>query len=196
MGREWREREMEVNAERIEQAIIAEVADKFLGDDELLARAKTEISAKIDTMWKTSVEAQVTAAVEQAISRGFDHEYQRVDTFGMAKGEKTTIRAELEKLISGYWNTIVDKSGKPTTGYGEKLTRAEWLMGQMVAADFQGEMKQHVINIGGSLKDKLRAELHETVNHLLSQVFHVHSADDQNQSRTTGYSHKPQTAPQ
>ena len=40
-------------------------------------------------------------------------------------------------------------------------------------------MKQHVVNWGGALKDRLRGELHETVNKLLSDVFTVKSAFDQ-----------------
>lgn len=188
---------MELDTARIEAAIVTEVAAKMISDEELYARAKTDISAKVSKLWETLVEARIRTEVEASIAKGFDHEYQRVDTFGLPRGEKTTIRAELEKLIAGYWNAPVDKSGKPSDGYGTKLTRAEWLMTQMVAADFQGEMKQHVVNLGGSLKDKLRAELHDTVNKLLSEVFHVRSAEDAAQERDKyKFDGRTQTAPQ
>jgi hypothetical protein len=57
-------------------------------------------------------------------------------------------------------------------------------MMQMVAADFRDGMKQHVVNIGGALKDKLRTELHETINRLLADVFHVRSVSDQSTNRS------------
>ena len=58
------------------------------------------------------------------------------------------------------------------------MSRAEWQMVQLVAADFQGEMKQHIVNLGGSLKDHLRIQLRSTLDNLLSEVFHVQSEGD------------------
>ena len=172
--------QMEINQQRIEDAVIAEVAAKVIGDDAIWDRAKSAIDQRINKHFVEKADAQIAAAIEESIKDGFDREYQRVTNWGEPKGTKTTIRLELEKLISGYWNQTVDKSGKPdSNSYGDKFTRAEWLMTQMVASDFQGSMKQHVINLGGSLKDALRKELHETTNRLLHEVFHVKSADDQ-----------------
>lgn len=174
---------MELNQTRIEDAIVREVADKMIGDDDLYGRVKRAVDQRIDNHFKNVADAQIKSAIELAITQGFEREYQRVDSFGQGQGERTTIRAELEKMIGGYWNTKVDRSGKPSSGYGADITRAEWMMTQLVAADFQGEMKQHVVNLGGALKDKLRAELHETVNKLLSETFHVRSQGDQGTRR-------------
>lgn len=187
---------MELNQTRIEDAIIAEVAGKLIGDDNLYERAKRAFDERVDRLWKDVAETRIRSAIELAITDGLEREYCKIDSFGTQKGEKTTIRAELEKLIGGYWNTTVDKQGKPSSGYGNTLTRAEWMMTQLVASDFQGEMKQHVINLGGSLKDKLRGELHETVNRLLSETFNVKSADDQARGRQDrSIIHPPQKAP-
>lgn len=175
---------MEIDTKRIEDAIITEVSSKMIGDDELYKRAETAVLERVDRLWESTAETRIRAEIEAVVAQGFDREYQRVDTFGLGKGEKTTIRAELEKLIAGYWNQRVDSKGKPTNSpYGDQPTRAEWLMAQMCAADFKGEMKQHVVNVGGALKDSLRRELHETVNRLLADVFNVRSADDQAASR-------------
>jgi hypothetical protein len=170
---------MELNQSRIEDAIVREVADKVIDDGELHDRIKLAVDARIDKLFKTTADAQIRVAIEAAITGGFEREYQRVDSFGQGRGDRTTIRAELEKMISGYWNVTVNKSGEPASGYGNNTTRAEWLMTRLVAADFKGEMKQHVINLGGALKDKLRIELHETVNKLLSEVFLVRSHGDE-----------------
>jgi len=169
---------MELNKTRIEDGIIRQVSEDVMSAEELRDRVKRAVDTRIDNLFKSTVDAQIKAAIEAAITKGLDHEYTRVNSFGQRDGEPTTIRAELEKQIAGYWNTKVDKLGKPDTGYGDKMTRAEWIMTQLVAADFQGEMKQHIVNLGGSLKDKLRGELHGTVNRLLTEVFHVRTADD------------------
>ena len=89
------------------------------------------------------------------------------------------MRKELDRIISGYWNERVDSNGKPTESTYSSTSRAEWTMLRLVAADFSGEMKQHIVNLGGSLKDSLRSTLHETVNSLLSEVFFVKSEGDQ-----------------
>ena len=169
---------MELDKSRIEDAIIREVADNIMHEDELRERVKKAVDQRVDVLFKTVADAQISAAVEAAVSAGFDHEYSRVTAYGQREGAPTTIRKELEKMIAGYWNEKVDKGGKPATGYGADITRAEWVMMQIVAESFKGDMKQHVVNLGGALKDKLRAELHGTVNRLLSEVFHVNSEGD------------------
>jgi len=174
---------MELNQQRIEDAIVQEVADRMIGDEELYSRVKRALDAKIDTHFRDVAEAQIKVAVEEAIKDGFAREYQRVNSFGERQGEKTTIRAELERMIGGYWNEKVDRNGKPTSGYNAETTRAEWMMMQLVASDFKDGMKQHVVNLGGTLKDKLRGELHETINRMLGEVFHVNSSGDQAEKR-------------
>jgi hypothetical protein len=171
---------MEIDQARIEQAVIDDVSRKLVSDDDLYSRVAKAVDARIDKHFMDAADAQIRTVVEAAISHGFDREYQKVSAFGEKVGDKTTIRAELERLIGGYWNERVDKSGKPTTSnYDNPPTRAEWVMMQMVAADFRDGMQQHVVNVGGALKDKLRSELYETINRLLADVFHVRSAADQ-----------------
>lgn len=175
---------MELDQTRIEDAIIKEVADGIISNENLCARVKRAVDERIDLHFRTVADQQITSAIEDAVHQGFEHEYCRVNSFGQREGEPTTIRAELQKMIGGYWNTIVDNQGKPTSSsYGKTMNRAEWLMTQLVASDFKGEMQQHVVNLGGMLKDRLRAELYETVNRLLSEVFHVKSTDDQQGKR-------------
>ena len=48
----------------------------------------------------------------------------------------------------------------------------------MCADDFSKEMKQHVVNVGGALKDHFRAVLNEHIGIMLSDVFKVNSAGD------------------
>lgn len=171
---------MELDKTRIEDAIIDQVATEFVNEENFSMRIRNEVGKRIDQMFKDKAEAQIGEAINEAIRNGFDREYCRVNSWGEREGNVTTIRKELEKAIGDYWNTKVDRNGKPDTGYGDnKLTRAEWVMAQMVAADFKDTMQQHVVNLTGSLKDGLRDELHKTVNQLLSGTFHVKSQGDQ-----------------
>ena len=170
---------MEIDKTSIEAAIVRQVADEFIGDEELISRVRKATNERVDKFFREAAEAQIQATVEAAIRDGFDKEYCAVTSWGERTGTPTTIRKQLERIIAGYWNETVGKDGKPPSGYNEKLTRAEWLMAKMCAADFKGDMEQHVVNVGSVLKDKFRAELHDTVNKLLSQVFHVKSTEDQ-----------------
>ena len=63
----------------------------------------------------------------------------------------------------------------------------------MAAADLGDEMKQHIVNVAAQLKDGLRKELHETVNKLMSEVFHVRSWDDQNAKNQHGWTANMET---
>lgn len=186
---------MEIDKKRIEDAIIQQVASDLMSEETLWDRAKRAFDARFEKLWSEVAETRLRSEIELAITNGLEREYIKLDSFGQQKGEKTSIRTELEKQIGGYWNTKVDRQGKPSTGYGADMTRAEWMMTQLVAADFQGEMKQHVINLGGSLKDHLRKQLHETVNGLLSEVFHVRSQGDQDLKRQDISTIKPPAAP-
>lgn len=171
---------MELNQERIEAAIVSEVAERIIGEDELFSRVRTAVDARIDKLFKDQADQQIRDAINTAILNGFEREYTRVNSWGECEGEPTTIRKELEKVIASYWNEKVDTNGKKSSYPSERdLTRAEWLMAKMCADDFNGHMKQHVVNVGGALKDQLRASLHGTVNELLSGVFRVNSVDDQ-----------------
>lgn len=178
---------MELNQERIEAAIIAEVADRIIGEDELFDRVRKAVDDRISKLFKDHADAQIRAAIDAAIKDGFEREYVRINSWGEREGKPTTIRKELEKVIGDYWNQKVDIHGKPSSLHSDRhATRAEWLMSKMVADDFNGHMKQHVVNLGGALKDQLRESLHGTVNELLTKVFHVNSSGDREIAENAG----------
>jgi hypothetical protein len=178
------EKIMQIDQGRIESAIVAEAVTHLVGEEEFLNRIRRAVDDRINKLFKAKADAQIDAAINDAIRNGFDREYCRVTAWGEKDGEPTTIRKELDKVIGNYWNVQVDSNGKSASGYGAKMTRAEWIMSKIVADDFSGQMKQHVANIAGGLKDNLRRSLHETVNELLSDVFKVKSIDDGTLNRT------------
>lgn len=183
---------MEINKERIEDAIVEKVASDFINEENLSEQINSEVKRRIDFHFKTHADAQIKGAIDDAIRNSFEREYCKVNSWGQREDNPTTISKELERLIGNYWNAKVDRNGKETT-YSEGTTRAEWLMMQLVAADFKDAMKQHVVNITGGLKDGLRDQLHKTVNELLSGTFHVKSIDDM--KLKDGYSRHPEVKP-
>lgn len=171
---------MQFDIEKIEKAIVEEVADRLVGEDEISNLVRHEVMKRVDAIWANTVEGQIREVIDGAVRDGFNRPYTKVDSFGRPAGVPTTIGAELEKMIAGYWNARVDTKGEPCFNtYTPTTTRAEWVMMQIVAKDFVGTMQQHVANVGGALKDNLRRELHGTVDRLISDVFRVKSLQDQ-----------------
>lgn len=176
---------MQINQERIEQAIVEQAVDNIVNEDGFIKRVQKAVDSRIDALFKERADVAINSAINDAIRNGFDREYCRVTAWGEKDGAPTTIRKQLEKVIGDYWNTRVDKNGKPTNNsYDSCITRAEWVMSKIVADDFNEQMKQHVVNVAGGLKDNLRRSLHETINELLSGVFKVKSVDDATLKRT------------
>jgi hypothetical protein len=169
---------MELNQQAIQDAIVAQAVDHFIGDDALYERVKKGIESRIDNLFDTKVRELAEASIEAAYKEGFEREYTKRDSFGRPIGEPTSIGKELERLISGYWEERVDKSGKPSASIYGTTSRAEWMMTQLCADDFGAAMKQHIVNVGGALKDHFRAVLEQHLASMLSDVFHVQSAGD------------------
>lgn len=171
---------LNINEDDLKKAIVEKAADELLRqDDDLSGMVSAEVSRRIQKIFVDRVDAQIAAAVDEAVNKGFDTEYQRVNQWGQPEGEKTTVRAQLDKLISGYWTQKVDRrSGKPSEGYGA-TTRAEYLMTQICAENFSEEMKKHALNIAGHLKDGLRGQMANVMDGMLNELFRVKSLQDQ-----------------
>lgn len=169
---------MELNQEKIEAAIVDQAVQNFIRDYDLYERVKKGVEARIDALFASKVKVLVGEAIETAFKEGLERQYIKLNSFGKPDGEPTSISKELERLIAGYWAQQVGKDGKPTDSSYGTVTRAEWMMTHLCADDFGKEMKQHVTNVGGALKDHFREVLNEHVARMLSDVFHVQSAGD------------------
>lgn len=170
------------NEEDLKAAVVQKAADEILAsDDDLSALVAKEVRVRLDKIFTERADKQIAAAIDEAVREGFNREYQRVTAWGEPDGPKTTIRAELEKTISAYWNESVDpRSGAASsTSYSNKVTRAEYLMTQICAKDFSDGLKQSVTDVTGGLKDGLRKQLAAQMDTMLSQLFNVKSLQDQ-----------------
>jgi len=169
---------MQIDQAKIEAAIIEQAVDRLISDDDIYSRVKRDIDARVDKLFANGVSDMITEKVTEITKSGFEREYRKVDSFGKPIGEPTSISQELERLIKGYWGARVDRNGKPTDSSYSSVSRAEWMMTQLCADDFGNAMKQHVVNVGGALKDHFRGVLNEHVAIMLSDVFKVQSAGD------------------
>jgi hypothetical protein len=170
---------MQFDQSAIQAAVVERVADEIQSDWDWKREARDQIQAKINAVFIAGVEAELDAAVKQAVDDSFDREYSKADVFGASSGSKTTIRKELARLIDGYWSQNVDRSGNPdSSAYGDKITRAEWHMMQVCGQSFSKELKQDVVNIAAHFKDGLRAQLRSETDKMLNNLFKVKSKQD------------------
>lgn len=173
---------LNINEEDLKKAIVDKAADQILQhDDELSGMVRAEVQRRVEKIFVERANAEIQATIDQAVKNGFDLEYCRVDNWGRPEGEKTTIRKQLDASIQGYWTTKVDaRNGKPdSSSYGDKTTRAEYLMTQICAESFSEEMKKHAQNITGSLKDGLRGQMAKVMDGMLDELFRIRSLQDQ-----------------
>lgn len=175
---------LNINEEDLKAAIVQKAADEILShDSDLSGLIADEVKKRLDKIFIDRAEAQISKAINDAINAGFEREYQRVTHWGEPEGEKTSIKAELDKIVSGYWNHKVDKNGKPTTSSYDAMTRAEWLMTKICAEDFSKSMQQQAVNMTAHLKDGLRGHMAQMVNGLLDNLFRVKSWQDQDATK-------------
>lgn len=171
---------LNINEEDLKAAIVTRAAEDLVNDEHLSGLVAKEVKARVDKIFIDRAEAQIAAAIDDAIKAGFEREYQRVSPWGEPTGPKTSIQKELDKLVSGYWNARVDTHGKPTeNSYGTSMTRAEFLMTKICAQDFSEAMKQSALNVTGALKDGLRNQMAKHMDDLLGELFRVRSLQDQ-----------------
>lgn len=171
---------LQFNEEALSQAIIDKAVDELMArDDEMYARIREKIDRKIDALFADKAVDVIESAIKAAVDNGFEREYQKVDTWGQAVGDKTSLKKEVERITVGYWDTNVDpRSGKPSSSYGA-IKRSEYAMVQLCGQGFSEEMAKHLANITGYLKDELRNKLAAHMDQMLSDVFKVRSLQDQ-----------------
>ena len=173
---------LNINEEDLQKAIVERVSDELLrSDDDLSTLVQKEVRVRLDKIFTEQANAQIEEVIADAVNGSFDREYQRITKWGEPDGSKTTIRAELEKTINNYWSQKVEtKTGKPVdSSYCPSITRAEYLMTTICAADFSESMKASALNVTGHLKDGLRNQLAIVMDGILNELFRVKSLQDQ-----------------
>ncbi|HID4139498.1 TPA: hypothetical protein ACXEYS_004976, partial [Escherichia coli] len=134
---------LNINEESLKTAIVAQVADQLLREDgDLSGLVAKEVKKRIDKIFDERVTEQIQKAIDETVSGSFEREYRRVNQWGEQEGPSTTIRKELEKTVTAYWNAKVNPGdGKPSTSDYNSVTRAQWLMTKICAEDFSKNMQ-------------------------------------------------------
>jgi len=171
---------LNINEEELKAAIVAQAADQILAGDDLSGLIAKEVNARINKIFATRADEQIQIAIDAAVVNAFDREYQRVTQWGDADGDKTSIRKELDRIVTGYWSAKVDpRSGKETDSSYNAVTRAEYLMTTICAKDFSATMKEAALSVTGALKDGMRNQLAQIMDGVLNDLFMVKSLQDQ-----------------
>lgn len=172
---------LNLNEADVQKAIVEKVADDILNrDHDLGAMVRAEVKTRIDKIFVDRAQAQIEAVINETIKGSFEHEYQRMTQWGAPDGPKTTLRAELEKTVSGYWTAKVDpRNGSFSASGYNAVTRAEYLMTQVCAADFTKHMQEAAVSVTGALKDGFRGQMAKHMDELLDSLFRVKSLQDQ-----------------
>lgn len=169
----------EVDKAAIERAVVAEISDRLIDENDFYHMVQDRLSKKIDRLFAEHAEKALTSAIDSAVEDGFNRTYQAVDSFGHPTGDPTSIRERLASITDSYWSARVDKRGELTKNSHNTMSRAEYVMIQACGKDFGDAIKQQAVNVTAELKDSLRAEMKAWIDRMLNDLFHVKSADDQ-----------------
>lgn len=172
---------LNINEDDLKKAIVEKVSDEILHkDDDLTAMVRSEVKARLDKIFVDRAQAQIEAAINEAIQGSFDREYQRVTSWGESEGSATTIRAELLKTVNGYWSARVSaRTGATADSNYDTVSRAEYVMTQVCAKDFTEKMRESALSVAGALKDGFRAQMAKHMDELLDSLYRVKSLQDQ-----------------
>ena len=172
---------LNLNEEQLTAAIVQNAADQIIAEDrDLSGMVAKEVKSRIDKIFADRVSAQITEAIDAAIKNSFQHQYQKVSSWGQPIGDVTTIGAQLEATVNGYWTALVDpRNGEVSSSAYNSVSRAEYVMTKICAEDFSKIVQTDLQNITGALKDGLRNQIAKLMDGMLNDLFKIKSLQDQ-----------------
>ncbi len=172
--------ELNLNQEKLFSAVVKQIADEFMSnDDSLYDSIRAELMKRIDKVFAEKIEKLLNETAEKMFKEGLEHEYVKTSQWG-DKQESTTIKKEMERVIGAYWNENVDsQTGNLTSSSYRAIKRAEYLMLRICSDDFNAQMKEAAITVTAQLKDGFRDRLAREVDVMLDSLFRVQSHQDQ-----------------
>jgi len=99
---------MQIDQARLEKAVVQQVIDYFVDDEKTFEKIRNDISARIDKLFADHATELVKKMAEDAVLNGFEREYVKIDQWGQKAGEPTSIKKELERMVSAHWSERVD----------------------------------------------------------------------------------------
>lgn len=164
------------------EELIERIADRALGIAADYKQTGEEswsdipLSAVVDKKIKDSIDRLVqglqgviTERVDQIMVQKMDEvfstPFQRVDRWGQAVGNPTTIRDLVAEEATRYWSVKVDQYGKESTYNG--VDRAQWYASKVMEDFYKSELQAEVRKMAEAMKKAIPAtiskEISETV---------------------------------
>lgn len=159
------------------------LADQAQDESELIEMANKLVREKVEKALAQSVLASVDKFLADEMEKILSQTICPVDVWGDRTGAPTTLRATLHERAKAYWAENVDGEGKLVTNSWSSSgkPRAEWLMCKVAGKEFEGVVKQNIVNIIGALKDAVRDDMKANVDKYLNELIKVKSQGDQKQ---------------
>lgn len=171
---------MEIDINKIEQAIINQAVDEIVNEREIIRSVKEEVQKRINNRFVEVMDGYIEDIIKNSVDNALDFHYQKVNNWGAPDGQPTTIRKELEKAVDGFWTEKVNpKSGKSDKDGYSAITRAEYVMVRMIGESVEKHLKGDLTNITGALKDGIRNEVGKILDGMLGELFKIKSLQDQ-----------------
>ena len=168
---------VELNQERLEQAIIDQTVNEILGDEQdIYDRIRGEIDRQVTAALAKNLNSGIEKMLNEIMEKALDTEAQPVNIWGEREGKPTTIRAALHDRAQAFWQEIVDSKGEKAS-YGGR-PRYEHVLSIITAREFDTAVKQNIINVAGAIKDAVRADFYKAVDTQLNAFFKVTTLDD------------------
>lgn len=175
--------DIQFDKEKLEKAVVEHAANEILSEHEIYEGVQRRVRELVDARVAKELDATVQKAMDEAMRSALEETITPVNTWGEKVGEPTTLKAAIHDRAVKFWQEKVDKEGKRTDSYSGR-PRHEFMMQQMMAAEFSSAIKQDIVNVCAALKDAVRDDYHKIINENLNQLFKVKSLGDQGKSKS------------
>jgi urocanate hydratase len=167
-----------ISHEAIADLAAQKLADEIAGEFSISEHVNTEINRRIEVAFGKLIPKKIDEAISGALEKAMSQSINPVDIWGDPVGEATSIREQLGQRAKKFWETMVDHEGKPAKsesyyGMSRAVSRAEWMLGKIVAEEFATQVRQNAINILGAFKDKLSENAKAAIDKHLDELIRV-----------------------
>lgn len=175
---------IDLNQEEIQESVINKCVREIMGND--YDTLEMQISTQVQSLVNEAVAKNIEDAVEKhltdAFSKALDESISPVNTWGEPTGETATLKVMIHNRAREFWNEKVDGAGKRSQYGGQP--RHEKMLGDVMREEFTTAISQNIVNIAGALKDSVRKGFYAQIDKGLSDIFKVHSQEEQNRTTT------------
>ena len=178
-----------ITQESVQKAVVNHLMTEVFDTHELLQEVTGLFTSKAKELIAEQFPAKLDELREGVFNKTLTEEIIPVDMFGTPIGDKTNIRAEISRRTREYWETTVDKNGRPGKPQGSWDTsgqykaRHKWVFEEVAQEQFGEALKKEATSIVGELKDAIRESTYKKIDAQLNALLPVKSLGDQGKTR-------------